>query len=163
MMTLRSIRRDVLSYSPRASRVAVEKDGQALVEVALSVCMLAMILLGAVQLGRAAYVAIAVEGAANAAAQYGTSDSTSAADTTGIRNAATADASGVALGDTTASLSCICSDGTASTCKTTDCPASNIETILTVNTQATVDTYFNLPYLPSSITVHGKAVRKVLQ
>lgn len=125
--------------------------------------MLSVLLLGAIEMGGTAFAAIAVQNAANAGSQYGTMSSTAAADTTGIQNAATADAQGVALGPTTSSLSCICSDGSASTCLPTDCSSSNIETILTVNTQATVDMGFRLSFLPNTLTVHGQAIRKVLE
>jgi hypothetical protein len=61
------------------------------------------------------------------------------------------------------SVSCICSNGSASTCLATDCSTSSIETILTVQTQATVSPPIHLPGLPTAFTLHGRAVQKVLQ
>jgi hypothetical protein len=45
----------------------------------------------------------------------------------------------------------------------TDCKSSNIETILTVQTQASFTPAIRLPGLPTSFTLHGHAVQKVLQ
>ena len=86
-----------------------------------------------------------------------------AGDTTGIQTAASNDAQNLTLGPTTVSKSCICSDGSASTCLPTDCSSSNIETILTVQTQATVDPGFYLPGFATTYTLQGQAVQKVLQ
>jgi hypothetical protein len=59
--------------------------------------------------------------------------------------------------------SCICSNGNSSNCGTTSCPGSEIETILTVQTQGSVTPLFRVPGLPTSFTLHGQAVQKVLQ
>jgi hypothetical protein len=67
------------------------------------------------------------------------------------------------LGDTSVSKSCICSDGSGSTCQPTDCSGSSIETILTVSTQATLTPPIRVPGLPSTLTLRGQAVEKVLQ
>ena len=47
------------------------EDGQALIETSISASLLILLMLGAVEFGRAAYVAIEVSNAARAAAQYG--------------------------------------------------------------------------------------------
>lgn len=60
-------------------------------------------------------------------------------------------------------FSCICSDGSASTCLRTDCPTSHIEEILSVQTQTTFDPLIHLPGLPMTFTLHGQAIQKVLQ
>ncbi|MGA7856628.1 MAG: TadE family protein [Terracidiphilus sp.] len=142
---------------------ALNKDhGQALVELALAVSLLTLILVGAVEFSRLAYASIEVSNAARAGVSYGAQSITTAADTTGIQTAAQNDASELTLGTTTATTSCICSDGTASTCAAGDCSTSNIERILTVNTQATIDPGFHLPGMASTYTLHGKAIQKVL-
>lgn len=69
----------------------------------------------------------------------------------------------VTLDPTTVSKSCICSDGTASNSAPTSFSGSNIETILTVQTQATFDPGIHLPGFPGSFTLHGQAVQRVLQ
>jgi Flp pilus assembly protein TadG len=137
--------------------------GGALVEFAITMPVLVVLVLGAGEFGWMTYTAIEVANAARAGASYGCQTSTTAADTTGIQNTAAADAPDITLGTTTVSKSCICSDGSASTCLATDCSTSNIETILTVSTQATVSPLFRVPGLPTSFTLHGRAVQKVLQ
>ena len=139
------------------------ESGQSLVELALTMPLLLLILLGAVELGKVAYAAIEVSDAAMAAAQYGAQNSTTAGDTTGIQTAASNDVPDLSLGTTTSSLACICSDGSPSTCQSTDCTGSHIETILTVQTQTSFNPGFHLPGLGSTFTLRGRAVRKILQ
>jgi len=141
----------------------MEDRADALVEMAILLPLLMTLLVGAVNLAMAAYTAFEVSNAALAGVQYGVQSAATAGDTTGIQTAAANDASNITLGTTTATKSCICADGSASTCRSTDCSGSQIETILTVKTQATYS-----PFLPiygnwPSITLHGSAVQKVLQ
>lgn len=137
--------------------------GSALVEFALTMPVLAALIVGASELGWLTYVSVEVANAARAGASYGCQTSTTAGDTGGIQNTAAADAPDISLGTTSATTSCICSNGNSSNCGTTSCPGSQIETILTVQTQATVAPPFRVPGLPTSYTLHGNAVQKVLQ
>jgi Flp pilus assembly protein TadG len=140
--------------------------GQALVEAALTLPLLFLLLLGAAELAWLAYNAIEVANAAKAGVAYG-AQSGICGDPTGIQNAARADASDVTATLTaTPSTFGICSSGTAcngNPCLNTDCPSpDHIETILTVNTSATVSPLIHLTGLPLSYTLHGKAVQKCL-
>jgi Flp pilus assembly protein TadG len=137
--------------------------GQSLVEVALTAPLLILLLLGAAELGQVAYTAIQVSDAASAGVQYGAQTTITASDTAGIQTAAADDATNLTGLITTSSFSCICSNGSASTCLRTDCSTSNIEEILTVKTQAGISPLINLPGLPRPFTVHGQAVQKVIQ
>lgn len=139
--------------------------GQAVVEFALVMPLLALLLMGGAELARLAHAAIEVSNAAKAAVQYGAQNRATAGDTAGMLTAARNDASGQGLSGLTlsASTSCTCSDGTASTCKSTDCSGSHIEAILTVNTQATFDPVIHLPGLPTTYTLTGHATQKVLE
>jgi Flp pilus assembly protein TadG len=139
--------------------------GAALLELALTVPILAALLLGAAEFTQVEYANIEVSNAALAGVQYGAQDPIEAADTTGIGVAAQDDAPNITLGTTTVTQSCVCSNanGTVVTCGPTDCPGANSETILTVQTQATVTPLIHLPGLPSTYTVQGQAVQKVLQ
>lgn len=137
--------------------------GSALVEFGLCMPIMLALLLGAVEYGRMAFAAIEVSNAAKAGVQYGVQSTDTAADPTGIQNAAANDAPDITLGTTTSSYSCVCSDGNASSCQPTDCPGAHIETILTVNTQATFNSVIRVPGLSNSITLHGRAVEKVIQ
>ena len=136
-------------------------DGGALVELALTIPILVFLVVGAAEFAMVEHAGIEVSNAAMAGVQYGTQDSAMAADVTGIGTAAQNDAPDITLGTTTATQSCICSNGSASTCLATDCSGSNIETILTVTTTTTFDPLLHLPGLPPTYTLTGQAIQKV--
>jgi Flp pilus assembly protein TadG len=138
------------------------ETGQSLVETALVLPLLVTILLGGAEVAQVAYAAIEVANAARAGAQYGAQNGGTASDTAGIATAAANDAANLNL-TTTSSYSCVCSNGSASTCANTDCANSHIEEILTVNTQATVNPMFHIPGLPTTYTLKGQAIQKCLQ
>lgn len=140
-----------------------EEKGNSIVELALGVPILVALLLGTTEFARVEYVSIEVSNAALAGVQYGGQNVTAAADTSGIQNAAQNDVPSFTLGTTTATTACTCSDGASSTCSRGDCPGADIETILTVETQATISPLVHLPGLPTSYTLHGQAVQKVLE
>ena len=142
--------------------------GQALVELALTMPLLLLILLGAIELARVAYVAIEVSNAAEAAVRYGAQNSGTATDTTGMQAAAAADAGDIGLEPITVAPTCGCADGsvTSDTCGpdggyscTTGAPA--VET-LNVTTSKTFDPLIHLPGLPTTFTIRGYAHQKVL-
>jgi Flp pilus assembly protein TadG len=138
--------------------------GGALVETALTVPLLFILILGAVEMAQVAYASIEVANAARAAVAYGAQNGGTAGDTVGITFAATSDAADVpTLTVGTPTISYICSDGTAATGLPTDCSNSHIEEILTVTTQATVSSIVHLPGLPTSYNLQGQASEKCLQ
>jgi Flp pilus assembly protein TadG len=139
------------------------ETGGPIVETALAMPVLVILLVGAAEFGMATYSAIEVSNAAMAGVQYGAQSASTSGDVTGIQTAAANDAPNITLGTTSVSHTCICSDGSASTCLSTDCSTSHIETILTVQTQTTFNPGFQLPGLPNTFTIHGQAVQKVLQ
>ena len=163
MQTSRTCNRNKQRSSPRLKNRMKEEDGQSLVELALTMPLLIGLLVGAVEYSRMAFASIEVQNAAMAGVQYGAQDTTTAADTTGIQTAASADAPDITLGPSTVSISCICADGSASTCLSTDCSTSAIEKIVTVQTQATFTPVIHTLGIPSTFTLHGKAVQKVLE
>ena len=150
------------NYWKRRSTLIAEETAQAMAEIALTLPILLALLIGGAEIARVSYAAIEVSNAARAAAQYGAQNSTTAADTTGMQTAATNEASSVALGTTTVSISYICSNGSSTSGTPPTCSSSVVETILTVNTQATVDPLVHLRFLPITFTVHGQAVQKCL-
>ena len=153
----------VLGKCGRRPGAQDREAGQTLVETALVFPLLITILVGAAEIARVAYAAIEVANAAHAGVQYGAQTGRTAADTTGIVTAASADAANLTGMTTTSSYSCVCSDGTASTCLATDCTNSQIEQILTVNTQVTYDPVIHLPGLPHTYTLKGQAIQKCTQ
>ena len=137
-------------------------EGQSLIETALVFPILVTLLIGAADLARIARASIAVSNAAKAGVQYGTESGFTAQDSTGIATAAANEASNLTL-TTSSSYSCVCSDGSASTCQNTDCATSHVVETVTVNTQTDVTPLIHLPGLPSTYTVKGLAVQRCLQ
>lgn len=138
-------------------------SGQALLEAALTLLVLCILLVGAVEFGKVAYASIEVTRAAKAGVQYGDASTTTAADATGIANAAANEAPDLSGLTTTSAVSCACANGGPSTCLNTDCSGSAIVETLTVHTSVSYDPGIHLPGLPSTYTLHGLAVQPVLQ
>ncbi|MGH7923224.1 MAG: TadE/TadG family type IV pilus assembly protein [Candidatus Binatus sp.] len=137
--------------------------GQASVELALSLPLLLMMFLVAVETGRAFYIAISVSNAARAGVQYGSQNLTTAADNAGMQQAASNDAPQLAGMTATASHFCKCSDGSASTCLATDCAGSHRLLYTQVNTSAPYKPLLNFMGILPSMTVPGSAVMRVDQ
>ena len=140
------------------------ESGQALVELALTLPLLVLVLMGAAELARVAYVSIEVTDAAKAAVQNGGYSRSNAGtgNVARVKAAAAAGAPDITLGTTNVTTSCICSDGTASDCSAGSCAGSNVEQRITVTTQTTFDPLIHLPGLPNTFTLHGQATQKVI-
>ena len=151
-----------MTYRPYRSRLK-QSDGQASVELALSLPLLTALLLIVVEAGRICLVAIALASAARAGVQYGAQSLTTVSDNTGMQNAAKADAPNLAGMTATASHYCQCSDGSASTCLSTDCAASHRLTYVKVNTSATYTPWFNWPGVPLTTTLSRTAIMREVQ
>jgi Flp pilus assembly protein TadG len=152
----------------RPTRVR-EDNGQAIVELALTLPLFLLLLLGTVEFGRLAYASIEVANAAHAGAQYGSENRINAANISGMEQAATNDAHDVTAGLTaTATYFCTCSNGTGGTssdCTATYCTGSGIilDEYVKVNTTATVDPLFHYPGLPTTWTLQGQSIMRVVQ
>lgn len=139
--------------------------GQALVELALTLPLFFLVLFGTAELARVVYVLLEVTNAAEAAVRYGSQNSTTASDLSGIRQAAQIDAANVTLDRPSIFPTCGCVDGSASgaSCNQFSCAsgAAAVET-LTVTTSMTFDPLIYLPGLPKSFTLYGRAQQRVL-
>lgn len=138
-------------------------SGDAMVELAFGLTICTTLLLGASEFGRLAYAAIEVTDAAHSGAAYGALSHTNASDNANMQLAAKDDAPDVSGMTASSAHSCVCSDGTASTCLATDCSTTRIIESVTVTTTATFDPKIYVPGLPKSYTLNGKAVMRVLQ
>lgn len=143
------------------------ESGQALVELALTLPLAVLLLLGGAELARLAYATIEVTNAAKAAVQYGDQNVGTAADIAGMTNAAINDTSDMPDANTmvlTASSTYQCSDApdTNITVTNTSCPGAQIVQTLTVTTSIAFDPLIHLPGLPTSYTLYGHATQKVL-
>jgi Flp pilus assembly protein TadG len=150
------------------------EEGQALVETALSMTVLILMLLGAVELGQMAFAAIAVGNAAKAASQYAAQSPVTAADLAGIRQAAQNEyptPSSLTLVSPTATSGYTCScagTGTSVVCTINSvsspaCPGSYMEVTVTVQTQVSFTPGIHIPGLPGPLQLRGTAKQKVLQ
>ena len=106
-------------FRGRRSRVAgSSEEGSALVELALSMPVLLIMLLGAAEFARLAYASIEVVNAAHAAAMYASSSHAALSDSGGITNAAGTDGANMtgsnAISVTSVSTACSCSDTSVS-------------------------------------------------
>jgi Flp pilus assembly protein TadG len=124
--------------------------------------MLVTILVGGAELAFVMHAAITVSNAAKAGAQYGAQSGFTAQDQTGIINAANAEAGNLTV-VTTSSPSCVCSDGSASTCLGTDCSNSHIEETITVNSSTTITPIVHLPFLQKQWTIKHTAIQRCLK
>jgi len=148
-------------------RDACCESGQALVELALTMSMLIVMLLGAVQMGLLAYAAIEVANTAKAAAQYGAQNPGTSVDTTTMQTLAVNEAKdyGITL-NTPISVTHAtgCAKSGAVTAGSSGCTAGGgyvVQTI-TVSTSAQVTPLIRLPGLGPTFTVNGSAIQEVL-
>lgn len=144
----------------RAIAAMTEEHGASLVEMALVLPLLFLVLFGAVDFGRAYYLAMEIAGAAHAGAEYGAQNPT---DTAGIQAAAQADAPDVpGLTVTTPTYGCECSDGTAFSlsCTTTPTCAYNVVYRVTVSVSASYKPMIPWPGIPSSMTLTNSATMR---
>ncbi len=143
---------------------------QALVEFALCLPFFVLLLLGAVEFGRFAYLAIQLTNAAKAAAQYGAQNSLTGADVSGMQAVAAQDAPEV-IGQCTnftttlGPKTCACVTGgssTADACNSTTCGGYIVQN-LTINTSAQCTPLFYPSGFGGTLTLSGHAVQEVLK
>ena len=149
------------------------ESAQALVETALTIPFLLFFVLGAVELGRIAFVVIEVNNAARAGAQYAAQSHNTAADTTGITTAARSEFSYApsALAVSVDAPACTCSNDPSPSspaavgCQTVNAcsTGANLEVNVTIETSTTLDPLIHLPGLPTTYSLSGRAIQKVLQ
>ena len=146
---------------------ARRESGQSLVETALLMPLLIGIVLGVADFGYLAYCFIELGNASNAGVHYAAQNVTTAADTTGIKNAVTnsTNMSNITVNN---SIACSCSDGTTSiTCTNFSACVDphRIISVVTVTTQKSINPL--IPWsdagitLPGAITMHGTATMRV--
>ena len=159
--------------------------GQALIEMALILPLLAFITMGAIEFGQVLYAAIEVSNAAKAAVEYAAMNGGNYYDTTGITAAANADAydvtnssgffnTAITIPSGYPSISCSCTGGETCTVNTAPAPPSGCTThmivTVTVHTQATVTPMIhigripmiNVNAFPTTMTLTGSAQAQVI-
>jgi Flp pilus assembly protein TadG len=132
--------------------------GASLVELAITLPLLLLLLMGVVDFGRCFYLAVEVVGAAQAGVEYGMQNPT---DTTGMSNAAKDDAPNVPnLTVAAPTYGCECSDGTqySAGCATTPTTCTyNVVYRVSVTASTTYTPLIPWPGVPSSVTLSTTA------
>jgi Flp pilus assembly protein TadG len=146
------------------------EEGSALVELALSLPVLLIMLLGAAEFARVGYAAIEVVNAAHAAAMYASSSHAALSDSTGITNAAGTDSGNLtgsnAIQVTSVSSACSCSDTGVSPSSCADnstcfnAHAAMITTV-TVQTRSTYAPVIRIPGSALSFNLYGNSSQVV--
>lgn len=151
-------------------RFTAAETGMNLLEFALLLPLLLLIVAGVVDIGRAAYMSMIVSHGATAGVEYGAQNSKTAADSAGMKAAATQDATVVTTTNTTAAAACGCDNGTGNSCNplptsacnsSLSCPGGQILECVKVTTHASFDPLLPWPGLPSSYQANGSAVMRV--
>lgn len=136
------------------------EHGGSLIEMALTLPLFFLLLFGAVDFGRAYYLAMEIAGAAHAGAEYGVQNPT---DTSGMQAAAVADAPDVPnLTVTTPSYGCECSDGTLFSANCTAAPSctTNVVYRVTVSVAAIYKPIIPWPGIASSMQIRNSATMR---
>ncbi|MGH7984790.1 MAG: TadE/TadG family type IV pilus assembly protein [Candidatus Binataceae bacterium] len=159
-----------VDYAARSSKSRRYAAAQSATELALIVPAMVFALLAAVEMGRLGYLAMTVDDAARAGAQYGAENYTTDADFSGMRQAAINDASnidgadwwGSSAGFSASAINfCQCADGTNVSCASGSCSSGVPAIFVQVKTQANYVPMFDYPGLPAHFTLKGSATMRV--
>jgi Flp pilus assembly protein TadG len=158
------------------ARILLSPSGQSLLEVALLTPVLLALLLGAIEIGRYAYISILVGNAARAGAAYGAQNLVLSVDQAGIQTAADKDFqnNGQSAGSlmVSSAVSCGCdSNGTITeaVCFTHDnstagtCASGHWVVMVSVTASGNFAPIFNYPGIPNPLMVSNTATLRVAQ
>ncbi len=147
------------------------QSGQSLVELGLLIPFFVLLLLGVIEIGRYAYIAILVGNAARAGAAYGAQSSATVGDTAGITTAAKNDflTNGQSTLNVTSSYTCGCdSAGAVTTYTCSNGPSScsgSQHWVVTLNVTASgsYSPLFNYPGIPKPLALSNTAKVRISQ
>jgi Flp pilus assembly protein TadG len=158
---------------PRSAKGTFQ-SGQSLVEFAIVLPLLLLLLIGVIELGRYAYLAILVGNAARAGAAYGAQSPFTAGNpivggTPAITIAADNDfqSNGQPVSNLVITTAFVCSCDNAGTmspidCTTGICPVgTNKVSSLQVTAQGTFSSLFSFPGLPASMVITRSAIMRI--
>ena len=167
--TIKSVSHDIPRFGVRLSQSCLSADGgQGLIELALTLPLLILILMGGAEFARFAWASIETTNAARAGAQYGAQTDITASDDAGMQTAALNDGVNLTGLAATSSHSCACSNAPTTTggclnalggCAS---PAIVLEYVQ-VNTSSTIRPIYHWPGLPATFTANGSAIMQVAQ
>lgn len=163
MMSISTNRTRIRRVAERIAGLWKADTAQAVVELAFVLPVASFLLVGVLEIGRLANASIVLDHAARAGVQYGAQNRVTASDNAGMVQAAAQDASDIDNVTVTSSHFCSCSDGSSSTCQTTDCQGSRILEYVKVDAQAQMHTLLPYPGLPRSYAVKQQEIMRVSQ
>ncbi len=137
------------------------ESGTSVIELALVLPVLAFLLIGLIEVGRYAYYAIVAANAARAGVQYGAQSLTTAQDTSGMQNAASQDAMGLASLTANAQYLCSQNGGTPVACANGTAPTSSNVYYVKVQVTGTFKSLMSYPGIPTNVPVSGGAIMRV--
>lgn len=160
----RRIQKKLWVLGAKAGALWWDRSGQALLEIGLLLPILLLLLIGVIEVGRAAYASIIVSNAAHAGALYGAQDPATAADDSGMVQAALNDGQDLSGLSATATHLCTCSTGSsAPDCSLSDCSSGRLIEYVQVNTSLVFAPLFHFPGIPTSFNLKGQSVVRVEQ
>jgi Flp pilus assembly protein TadG len=143
-------------------RLALGEAGIAGVELALATPMLAILMTGGFDFGRAIYEQHRLAAAAEAGVQYATALTANEANSSGIIQAARNDANDTANSLTVTTNQCTCPGGTPQCSTATTCTGSTVTgTYVKVAVSESISTVMTYPFVPSPFTLSGVAMMRV--
>ena len=149
-------------------RCREDESGQALVELALTIPLLLLLLLGSTELDRIAYSSIEISGAAEAGVQFGVQNGNTWHDHTGIQLAAQSDAANLTGVTTTETYTTkyVCSGSATYSIVTGTCSNVSLtpiaQTTLGATAKVSFDPLIHLPGLSTTFTLYGYAAEHLL-
>jgi Flp pilus assembly protein TadG len=138
-------------------------QGQSLTEIALTLPVILVTMVGAIEIGRVAFYSIEVCNAARAGVAYGSQNEGNAGNTTAMQDAALNESSLSGM-TATATSSCKCSNGSTTSCTSNTCAGgTHLEEYVSVTTSYTMKSLFKYPGIPQSYALSGYQTMRVRQ
>ena len=142
------------------------RRGQSLVELALTLPVLGILLIGTIDFARVYYAAMAVSQAARAGAAYGAQSVAKSGDDAGMAQAALTTANldltpAVTAASVHATHWCACADGTQVSCASGTCTEGVPRVYVSVEVDRTFQTLFPYPGIPSTVRLNRTATLRV--
>ena len=142
------------------------RRGQSLVELALTLPVLGILLIGTIDFARVYYAAMAIDQAARAGAAYGAQSVAASGDDAGMAQAALSAANldltpAVTAASVHATHWCACADGTQVSCASGTCTEGVPRVYVSVEVDRTFQTLFPYPGIPSTVRLNRTATLRV--
>ena len=142
------------------------RRGQSLVELALTLPVLGILLIGTIDFARVYYAAMAIDQAARAGAAYGAQTVGTSGDDAGMAQAALSAANldltpAVTAASVHATHWCACADGTQVSCTSGTCTEGVPRVYVSVEVDRTFQMLFPYPGIPSTVRLNRTATLRV--